>query len=74
MHCSRPLRWINMGSYSRKTCLVMNRTRQICFQYCLNCAMNHTYDVYDFKRYVFNHRKLQFVIKQIKYKTVNTDY
>ena len=36
--------------------------------------MSHTYDVYDFKRYVFNQRKLQFVIKQIKYKTVNTDY
>lgn len=55
---SRPFRWINVGPYSRKICLLENRTRQIFYLSRLNCAMNHTYNVYQFKRYIFNQRKL----------------
>lgn len=70
---SRPFRWTNVGPYSRKICLLENRTRQIFYLSRLNCAMNHTYNVYQFKRYIFNQRKLQFVIKRMKYKTVKAD-
>ena len=36
----------------------------------LNCAVNHTYDVCQFKRSVFNLRESKFVVKLNKYKTV----